>query len=108
MIEHWEEKAFQNIILNRIWEIFPVFVVWESWKERNNHVFDGRKRSLEEAWPMIDSYIRETLGLKRWGSSNLLVGPKEMMILRNWEICSIPKYVGNIREGARDGNSPAI
>ena len=42
-IEHWEEKAFQNVILNRIWEIFLGFVVWETWKERNIYVFDGRK-----------------------------------------------------------------
>lgn len=31
-----------------------------------------------------------------------------MMILRNWEICSILEYVGNIGEGARDGNNPTI
>ena len=29
-IEHWAEKAFQNVILNRIWKIFPRFVVWET------------------------------------------------------------------------------
>ena len=30
------------------------------------------------------------------------------MILRNWEICSIPKYVGNIGEAARAENSLEI
>ena len=57
---------------------------------------------------MIHSYIRETLGLKRWGSSNLRAGSEEMMILRNWEICSILEYVGNIGEGVRAGSSLAI
>ena len=57
---------------------------------------------------MIHSHIKETLGLKRWGSLDLRVGPKETMILRNWEICSIPEYVENIGEADRVGNSPEI
>ena len=57
---------------------------------------------------MIHSYIKEMLGLKRWGSSNLRAGAEEVMILRNWEICNICKYVGNIGEGARAGSNPTI
>ena len=57
---------------------------------------------------MIHSHIKETLRLKRWGSSDLRAGPEEMMILRDWEICNIPEYVGNIGEGARAGNSAEI
>ena len=82
-IEHWAEKAFQNIILNKIWEIFPSFVVWETWKERNSHIFDGRKWSPEEAWMMNHIHIKETSGLKRWGSLDLRAGLEEMMILKN-------------------------
>lgn len=33
IIENWSEKAFQNVILNRIWEILLGFMVWETWKE---------------------------------------------------------------------------
>ena len=57
---------------------------------------------------MIHSYIKETLGMKMWGSSDLHAGLEEMMILRNWEIYSIPEYVGNMGEGARAGNNPKI
>ena len=57
---------------------------------------------------MIYSHIKETLGLKRWGSLDLRAGLEEMMILRNWEICNIPKYVGHIGEGARVDNSSVI
>ena len=64
-IENWIEKAFQNVILNRIWEIFPGIVVWETWKERNNRKFEGRKRQPAEAWTLIQAHIKETLGLKR-------------------------------------------
>lgn len=42
-IENWSEKAFKNVILNRIWECFLEFVVWETWKDRNSCIFEGRK-----------------------------------------------------------------
>ena len=57
---------------------------------------------------MIHSHIKEMLGLKRWGSSNLRARLEEMVILRNWEICSVPECVGNIGEGDRDDNSLVI
>ena len=68
LIENWPEKAFQNVILNRIWEILLGFVVWETWKEWNRQIFEGRKRKLVEVWTLIYTHIKETLGLKRWDS----------------------------------------
>lgn len=63
---------------------------------------------LEEVWPTIHSNIKETSGLTKWGSSDLYVGLEEAIILRNWEIGSIPGYVGNIGEVVRTGNSVEI
>jgi hypothetical protein len=78
-------------------------VVWETWKEKNSCIFNGRKWSPVEAWTLIHSHIKEKMGLKRWGSSDLRAGPEETMILRNWEICSIPKYVGIYEKGIEKG-----
>ena len=36
MVETWSDNPFKNSILNRIWEIFLGFMVWETWKERNS------------------------------------------------------------------------
>jgi len=106
MKEKWEEKAFQNAIVNRIWELFPSFVVWVTWKEPNSRVFESRKRSPKEVWPTIHAHIKETLGLSKWGSSDLRASPEETLIPRNWEIHNIPMFVGNIAERAEDRSSP--
>ena len=71
LIDNWSEKAFQNSILNRIWELLPCFVVWEIWKEWNSQIFEGKKRHPVEAWTLIYAHIKETLGLKRWDSQML-------------------------------------
>lgn len=44
---------------------------------------------------MILAHIKETLGLKIWGSSDLQVGPEETRILRNWGVTSILEFIGH-------------
>ena len=61
MVEMWSDKPFKNSILKRIWEIFPGFVLWETWKERNSQIFEGRTQSLEEAWTLVQAHTKETL-----------------------------------------------
>ena len=90
VVEKWTEKEFHNNILNRIWELFPNFVLWETWKERNTRIFEGRARKPEEAWTRIYAHIKETLGLSKWDAQGLKAGLEETRILRNWEITSIP------------------
>ena len=70
MEEIWAKKAFKNPILNRIWEVFPGFVLWEIWKERNQ-IFEGRDRRTEEAWHHIKNHTKEILGLRQWGTKDL-------------------------------------
>ena len=41
-IASWPPKVFKNAILNRLWELFPGFLVWEIWKERNGRIFDEK------------------------------------------------------------------
>lgn len=71
IIEHWRDKIFKNAILNRIWETYPGFVVWEIWKEQNSRIFYRKRRQPKEAWRVIVAHITKSLGLKQWGSSDM-------------------------------------
>lgn len=108
MVEKWSDKVFKNPILNRIWDIFSGFMVWEIWKERNSQIFEGRTRRLEEAWTLIQNHTKEMLGLKQLGSSDLQAGPKEIGILRKWEITRILEYIGKKGETNPTGIIPEI
>ena len=65
-VAHWPPNVFRNVILNRIWELFPGFVVWEIWKERNRRIFEGKAQSHARAWSNIELHLKETLGLQAW------------------------------------------
>ncbi len=41
-IERLPSKPYKNAILNRIWELFPRFLMWEIWIERNRRIFEGK------------------------------------------------------------------
>ena len=47
-IKHREEKIFKNSIVRRLWDLLPGFVVWNVWKECNNHIFEGKRKPLGE------------------------------------------------------------
>ena len=47
-IEQWEEKAFQNAIVRRLWDLLPRFIVWNTWKECNSRVFESRLQPPQE------------------------------------------------------------
>lgn len=55
---------------------------------------------------MIHAHINETLGLTKWGSTDLRASLKETLILRNWGIRSIHAFVGAIVKQTGGGNSP--
>lgn len=61
-----------------------------------------------EVWTPIYTHIKEMLGIKRWDLQALHAGPEEMMILRNWEIFSIPEYVKNQGEKHKERGSLKI
>ena len=47
-ITNWAHQPYNNMLLNKIWELFPGLVVWELWIERNNKNFNNRSRSEED------------------------------------------------------------
>ena len=55
---------------------------------------------------VIAAHIKESLGLKQWGSSDLQANTKESQILRNWGITSIPTFFGFQGNTSQTGHSP--
>ena len=47
-IEKWDDKAFKNVIVSRLWVLLPKFIVWSTWKERNHQVFESRRKTPTE------------------------------------------------------------
>ena len=41
-IVEWPKNVFKNKILNRVWELFPGFTVWEIWKTWNTIIFENK------------------------------------------------------------------
>ena len=52
-LANWPNQVFKNEILNRAWELFPSFVVWEIWKTQNRKIFKDKIRHTEEVWALI-------------------------------------------------------
>jgi hypothetical protein len=38
-IAEWRDQAFHSPLLNRIWQLLPGFILWQTWKEQNKRVF---------------------------------------------------------------------
>jgi hypothetical protein len=52
--------------LNWIWQLFPSFVLWEIWKERNRHIFKDESLQLPFVWARIKQDISETVLVAKW------------------------------------------
>ena len=62
-IAEWPSNSFKNKIVNRLWEIFPGFTIWEIWKTRNKQIFENKARKPEEMWNSIEIHMKETITL---------------------------------------------
>ena len=91
---NWEEKVFKNPIVRCLWELLLGFTMWNIWKERNDHIFEGRSHSPEDIWNQTQLHIIESLGLRNWESANLKADQTEARILSRWGINNIPIYIG--------------
>jgi len=81
LIEQWQRELFKNPILNRIWELFPGFVVWELWLERNQRMFERKHRREGEIWAKMYTNVQEMLGLTQWKDEDIKAGIEEAIIL---------------------------
>ena len=59
----WQENPFNSNLLNRVWDLFPRFVVWEIWKERNNRIFENKQRLKEEVYLILETHLKDALKL---------------------------------------------
>ena len=65
-IAEWPKKRFKNKILNRIWELYPRFMVWEIWKTSNQFFLENMKCKTKELWEIMGAHIKETIKLRPW------------------------------------------
>ena len=65
-IAEWPTNRFKNKIVNRLWELFPGFTIWEIWKTRNKQIFEKKARKPEEMWNSIETHMKETITLQSW------------------------------------------
>jgi len=89
-IQQWGEDPFSNSILNRLWCIYPAFLVWCVWKERNRRIFELKSKSTQDIWGRIRSLMIESLKLQAWNEQDLKAPPHESIILLNWGITTLP------------------
>ncbi len=88
-IERWPKKPYKNEMLNRIWELFPGFLLWEAWKERNPRIFEGKSKQNEELFKTIRVHIKETLRNSKQMEGDLEADLEEKVIMNEWDIFSM-------------------
>ena len=49
-IAEWTNNIYKNKIVNRIWDLFLGFVVWEIQKTQNLKNFENKRHQVEEIW----------------------------------------------------------
>ena len=70
-IVEWMKNPFKNAILDRIWKLFPSFVLWEVWKERNQRIFRGKLKYPKGVWGLMVIHIQESLKLTSWFTQDM-------------------------------------
>jgi ribonuclease HI/exonuclease III len=88
-ISNWRDSAFQSPVLNRIWQLLPGFILWNTWKERNRRLFKNISAPWQRCWLLCRRNILETIHLQSWSGSNTPCPPPEAHILLAWDL-SLP------------------
>lgn len=69
-----------------MWELFPGFVMWTLWKERNAHIFRNCQISSATLWDSMVRNLKDTLRISSWSAQDLQAPATETQILENWGI----------------------
>jgi hypothetical protein len=59
----WHNNIYENLMLNIIWQLFPSFVMWDTWKERKQCILKYTKKNKLMVWECIKKNIQETIRL---------------------------------------------
>jgi hypothetical protein len=84
-ISEWRDQAFHSPLLNRIWQLLPGFILWQTWKERNRRLFRNTSLPWQHCWHQCRCNILETLNLQQWTDENVHNTPSELSILQHWQ-----------------------
>ena len=60
-LAEWDRKAFENPIIQLIWQMFPGMLLWHTWKERNNRIFKDKSSSVQSIIDKILNQLKETI-----------------------------------------------
>jgi hypothetical protein len=85
-IRNWGTEAYKSPILNRIWQLFPGFIVWQLWKERNMRIFHSQASTPSNIWSKIFENIQETICAQLWTQEDFPIEPHESLILSSWKL----------------------
>jgi hypothetical protein len=67
-IELWSDNPYNNPILNRVWETFPGFLMWNVWKERNRRIFKDKMLTRAQLWEIISINVKESISVVPWST----------------------------------------
>jgi hypothetical protein len=83
-ITNWRDQAFHSPLLNRVWQLLPGFILWQTWKERNRRTFKGLALPWQHCWHQCYRNILETLPLQQRPDELENSNPDELPIIRFW------------------------
>jgi hypothetical protein len=52
-IEEWGKYILLNPIFNQVWNTFPIFLMWNIWKERNKIFFKNKYLTNYQVWKIV-------------------------------------------------------
>jgi len=65
-LKNWRNNFSGNEIVNKAYILVPGFVIWNVWKERNNHIFSNKTSKPQNIMEQILRYIKDIVrGLLR-------------------------------------------
>ena len=85
-IRRWPSLPFQCLLLNSIWNLFPVFIYWAIWKECNHRTFKDVVTLNAIKWSNLKRNLQENLALTPWQGSYMPYLPSECLIWKRWNL----------------------
>lgn len=83
-IKAWDIKAFQIRIVSYIWLMFPKFLVWEVWNERNRKMFQDKRSIAQTVWSSVVGHIQETVKVTKWDEKDWDMSDQEAGVMAEW------------------------
>lgn len=89
-LENWTQYPYHNNILNRIWQLTPSFLLWHTWKERNNKIFRETSKSAEQVWERLKDIIQEIINIQHCEDNDFQLNLQEQRIHTTWNLIIKP------------------